>query len=103
MTILKVRPKRQGPTGRPALSIAFGSPWPRIALAFIGLVLIAQAAWAVSQQWNYDDGFSIALAARSSQALSDQVASATSASARSSSCIEMGFAAPAQRTPDKTK
>lgn len=53
---------------RPVAAATFTSATMRVALTVIGLILTAQAAWILSQSWNFGDRLSVALAAGSHKA-----------------------------------
>jgi hypothetical protein len=68
----------QHSTGWRAHLAALHKSWGRLALASIGVVLITQAAWMISQWWYPGDGLSTMTAAFSDGALTDKVSKAAS-------------------------
>jgi hypothetical protein len=64
----------QQSTGRQTHLAAFHKSWARLALASVGIVLITQAAWMISQWWYLGNGLSTMPAAISNGAVTDKVA-----------------------------
>jgi hypothetical protein len=65
-------------TGWRARLAAFQKGWARLALASVGIVLITQAAWLISQWWYLGGSLSTIQAAISNGALTDKVSKAAS-------------------------